>query len=44
MLKQLLAHLRWGSLTLEQKEELKTLSFKEVFTRPYLDPKLHKHY
>jgi hypothetical protein len=44
MLKNLLARLRWGSLSPEQKEELKTMSFKQVFDRPYLVPKLHKHY
>ena len=44
MLRYLLARLRWGSLSPEQKEELKTMSIKQVFTRPYLAPKLHKHY
>ena len=44
MLKNLLARLRWGLLTTEQQDELKTLSLRKVFTRPYLSPKLHKHY
>lgn len=44
MIKYILARLRWGSLTTEQKEELKTLSLGKVFSRPYLTPKLHKHY
>jgi hypothetical protein len=44
MLKNLLAELRWGPLTPEQQKELDTLPLKEVFRRPYLAPKLHKHY
>ena len=44
MFKYLLARLRWGSLSPEQKEELKTLSLSAVLNRPYLVPKLHKHY
>jgi hypothetical protein len=44
MLKNFLARLRWGSLSPEQKEELKTLPLSAVFSRPYLAPKLHKHY
>jgi len=44
MLKNIIAFLRWGNLNKEQKEELKTLSIREVFGRPYLAPKLHKHY
>ena len=44
MLKNILARLRWGSLSPEQEEELKTLSFRQVFFRPYLSPKLHKNY
>ena len=44
MIKNLIAHLRWGSLSPEQTEELKTMSLRQVFTRPYLAPKLHKHY
>jgi hypothetical protein len=44
MLKYILAKLRWGSLSPEQKEELKTLPISEVFSRPYLAPKLYKHY
>ena len=44
MLKFILAKLRWGKLTKEQKEELKTLPFSEVCKRPFLAPKLHKHY
>ena len=44
MFKTILARLRWGSLSPEQKEIVKTLSFREVFSRPYLDPKLHVHY
>jgi hypothetical protein len=31
-----MARLRWGSLSPEQKEKLKTLSFKELFKLPYL--------
>jgi len=44
MLKYFLAEIRWGSLSPEQKEELKTLPLSEVFKRPYLAPKLQKHY
>ena len=44
MLKNFLARLRWGRLSQEQKDELKTLPLSQVFTRPYLSPKLHKHY
>jgi len=44
MIKNILASIRWGSLSPEQKEELKTMPLSEVFTRPYLIPKLHKHY
>jgi len=44
MLKYIFAYLRWGSLSPEQKEELKTMSFKQVFTQPYLAPKLYKHW
>jgi hypothetical protein len=44
MLKNLIAHLRWGSLSPEQKEELKTMSFRQVLNRPYLTPKLYKNY
>jgi len=44
MLKNIIASLRWGKLNNEQKEELKKLSFKQVLGRPYLVPKLHKHY
>jgi len=44
MLKNILATLRWGSLSPEQKEELKTMSLRQVLNRPYLAPKLHKHY
>jgi hypothetical protein len=44
MLKYIFAYLRWGSLSPEQKEELKTMTIKQVFDRPYLSPKLHKHY
>jgi hypothetical protein len=44
MLKSILASLRWGSLSPEQKEELKTLPLLKVFTRPYLAPKLYKNY
>ena len=44
MLKYFLTRLRWGSLSPEQKEELKTMSLRQVFDRPYLSPKLHKHY
>jgi hypothetical protein len=41
MLKYILARLRWGSLSPEQKEKLKTLSIKEVFNSPYL---IRKYY
>ena len=44
MLKLFLARLRWGRLSPDQKSELKSLSFRQVLNRPYLDPKLHKHY
>ena len=44
MIKKFLARLRWGSLSPEQKEELKTLPLLAVFTRPYLTPKLYKNY
>ena len=43
MLKNILAELRWGPLTPEQQKELETLTLKQVFLRPYLAPKLHKH-
>jgi len=36
MLKYIIARLRWGSLSPEHKERLKTLSLKEVFNTPYL--------
>lgn len=44
MLKFFIARLRWGSLSPQQKEILKGMSFNQVFNRPYLDPKLFKHY
>jgi hypothetical protein len=44
MLKNIIASLRWGKLNNAQKDELKKLSFKQVLGRPYLVPKLHKHY
>ena len=44
MLKNIIARLRWGNLDQEQKDVLKTLSIRQVFNRPYLTPKLHKHY
>jgi hypothetical protein len=44
MLKYTLARLRWGSLSPQQKEILKGMSFIQVFKRPYLESKLFKHY
>jgi hypothetical protein len=44
MLKLIFARLRWGKLSQEQKEELKTLSLGQTLARPYLVPKLFKHY
>jgi len=41
MFKNILARLRWGSLSPEQKEKLKTLSFKEVFGTPHLIRKFY---
>jgi hypothetical protein len=36
MLKYILSKLRWGSLSSQQKEKLKTLSLKEVLKTSYL--------
>ena len=36
MFKTIISYLRWGSLSPEQKEKLKSLSIKEVFNTPYL--------
>jgi len=36
MFKNIISYLRWGSLSSEQKEKLKSLSLKKVFTTPYL--------
>ena len=36
MLKVLIAELRWGKLSPEQKQKLETLSLKEVLNTPYL--------
>ena len=44
MFKLFIARLRWGKLSQEQLDELKTLPFNEVCKRPYLAPKLYKHY
>ena len=44
MLKYIIARLRWGKLSQEDKEILKTMSASQVFSRPYLKPKLHTHY
>jgi hypothetical protein len=44
MLKKIIATLRWGKLSKEQKEELKTLTLKQVLSRPYLAPKLYHHW
>ena len=44
MFKYMLARLRWGKLSKEELEVLKTLPFREVAKRPYLSPKLHKYY
>jgi hypothetical protein len=43
-MKYFLARLRWGSLSPQQKEQLETMSLGQVIKRPYLCPKLHKHY
>ncbi len=42
MFKSILAFVRWGKLSQEEKEVLKTLSFIETFRRPYLAPKYYK--
>jgi len=44
MLKNLIATLRWGKLSQEQKQELETLTLKQVFKRPYLSPKLYHNW
>jgi len=44
MFKLFIAKLRWGKLSQEQLDELKKLSFSQVCSRPYLAPKLYKHY
>ena len=44
MFKLILAQIRWGKLSQEQKEVLKTLPFGEVLSRPHLCPKLYIHY
>lgn len=44
MIKNIIASIRWGELTKEQMDELKTLSLKQVLDRPYLLPKLMKYY
>jgi len=43
MLKYILASLRWGNLSNEEREVLKTLPLSQVLKRPYLAPKLQKH-
>jgi len=40
----MLARLRWGNLSAEQRAELDTMGLRETLSRPYLAPKLHKHY
>jgi len=44
MFKLFIARLRWGKLSQEQLDEIKTLPFNEVCKRPYLCPKLSKYY
>lgn len=44
MFKYILASLRWGDLSNEELDVLDTLPFREVLKRPYLCPKLHKHW
>lgn len=44
MFKYILANLRWGKISSEELEVLDALSFREVAKRPYLCPKLLKHY
>jgi len=44
MFKFIFANLRWGKLSEEELQTLKTLPFKEVTKRPYLAPKLSKYY
>jgi len=44
MIKYFFARIRWGSLSPEQKEKVKALSFKELFSTPYLTPKLYINY
>jgi len=44
MFKYILANLRWGELSNEELEVLDSLPFGEVLKRPYLAPKLSKHY
>jgi hypothetical protein len=43
MLRYLLARLRWGSLSPQQKEKLSTLSLVETFRSPYLISKLFRY-
>jgi|DEB0MinimDraft_6_1074348.scaffolds.fasta_scaffold497418_1 hypothetical protein len=44
MLKYIIARLRWGKLSQEDKEILKTMPVSQVFSRPYLNPKLYTQY
>ena len=43
-MKYILARLLWGSLSPQQKEQLRTMSIRQVLNRPYLCPKLYKNY
>lgn len=44
MFKGIIAFIRWGKLSKEEKEVLKTISLGETLRRPYLAPKLYKHW
>jgi len=44
MFKNIIASIRWGKLSKEEKEVLKTISLGETFRRPHLLPKLYKYY
>lgn len=41
MFKYILSRIRWGSLSPQQKEKLKTMSLRQVFNRPHLAPQLY---
>jgi len=44
MLKYILARLRWGPLSSEEREKLKSLSFRQTLNQSYLHSKLYKNY